>query len=97
MGELIEELGDYCPFIVIGGKTVRVLPDSARNSKNNDLGGMALDSDLSFTTLLANFDTAPVSNQSFTYHGKAYRIDNIHYSPGRLQVRITANDAAQGL
>jgi hypothetical protein len=97
IAELIAELGDDCPSIVYAGATVKVLPAAARNGLNNGMGGMSLDSDLSFTALLADFPSTPASNKSFTYEGKTYKINDVTFAPGRLQVHITANDAAQGL
>jgi len=97
IAELIDELGDDCPTIVYAGVTVKVLPADARNAAKNGMGGMTLDADLSFTALLADFPSTPASNKSFTYDGKPYKIESVTFAPGRLQVQITANDAAQGL
>ena len=95
--ELIDELGADCPTITYAGATIKVLPASARNGANNSTGGLSLDSDFTFTALIADFPTAPASNKTFNYEGKLYKIDNVNFAPGRKQVRISANDAAQGL
>ena len=95
--ELMDELGEDCPTIIYGGSTVRVLPSAARNASKNGIGGLALEADLQFTAILADFPSTPVSNKSFTYGGKSYKIADVTFLPGRLQVHITANDAAQSL
>lgn len=95
--ELIEELGADCPFITYNGERIAVLPAAARNGANNSMGGISLDSDFEFVALLGDFSTVPTANKIFAYEGKNYRIDNVIFAPGRKQVRISANDSAQGM
>ena len=93
----MDELGADCPTITYAGATVRVLPAAARNASKNGIGGFALDADLQFTAILADFPSTPASNKQFTYAGKTYRISDVAFLPGRLQVHITATDAAQSI
>lgn len=95
ISELMMELGEYCPFITIGGKQVSVLPTSARNGSKNEIGGLALESDLTFVAILSDFTTKPSSNQTFDYSGRRYKIADVSFAPGKLQVRISANDATK--
>jgi|APGre2960657404_1045060.scaffolds.fasta_scaffold346272_2 hypothetical protein len=97
LAELQTELGDDCPAIVYAGATVKILPGAAANGSRNSVGGLSLESDLIFTALLADFPSTPASNKSFTYEGKPYKIETVTFGPGRVQVEINANDAAQGL
>lgn len=97
LAELQAELGESCPVIVYAGATVKILPGAASNGSKNSVGGLSLESDLQFTALLADFPSVPTANKSFTYEGKTYKIETVNFGPGRVQVEINANDAAQGL
>ena len=97
---LQDELGDDCPLIWYAGRAIKVLPAVARVGSNNTIGGQSLDSDFSFVALAADFPQPPASNQLFKYpgaNGKLFRIDNVFTAPGSAQIRISANDASQGI
>ena len=101
LAELQGELGAACPQMFWNGKLWPVLPGGARFASNNSPGGFSLDSDIQLTVLTAQFGAdLPDNTQTFNYPGetgKLYRIISTTPAPGQLQMRINANDAAQGL
>ena len=101
LAELQDELGGDCPQMYWGGKLWPVLPGGTRLASNNSPGGFALDCDIQLTVLMAQFGAdLPENTQTFNYpgqNGKLYRIASTTPAPGQLQMRINANDAAQGL
>ena len=97
---LQDELGSDCPTIWYGGRLIRVLPATSRQGNSNSIGGQMLDSDLSIICIASDFATAPKPDEIFRYpgeSGKRYRVLDVFNPPTSAQLRITANDAAQGV
>jgi hypothetical protein len=102
MRELQTELGGDCPSFVwylnkTTSSTVKALPGSLLLKSSNSAGGLQLDSDFQCTCLRADFSELPNTNQRILYAGKMLSIDSVFVMPGGYQLRIKANDAAQGL
>jgi hypothetical protein len=95
------ELGDDTPMMWWKGQEWPILPGGARFQRKNSTGGFTLDSALQLTVLTAQFgDQLPDSGQSMNYpgqNGKAYTITSVTPAPAGYQMRINADNAAQGL
>lgn len=99
-----DEQGSTCPALWYSGKLIPICPGGALFKSSNSPGGFSLDSDLQLTVLVLNFgagfDLNSLDNQTFNYpgqNGDLYRVANIIKSPNNFQVRIVANNAAEGL
>ena len=102
LSALQDELGPDCPQMFWNGKLWNVLPGGTRLASNNSPGGFSMDSDIQLTVLLAQFGTGGIPENTHTFRypgaeGKLYRIASTTPAPGQFQMRIKANDAAQGL
>jgi hypothetical protein len=102
LAQLQGEIGPDCPTFVWAGSTYNALPGGASRKKDLIVGGWKLDSDLSITCLIAQFNaTSPQAlrqamiNTELDYLFDRYKIKSVTIAPGGLQIRIECEDLFQ--
>ena len=97
--QLQVEQGGDCPAIWFNSRLIKVLPGSAKIMSENGAGGDGLFFDLEFTALTADFDAGTLQdNVPFNYpgsDGNEFKIQEVQFMAGGLQVRVRANAASQ--
>ena len=97
--QLQTEQGSDCPAIWFNSRLIKILPGSAKIMSENETGGDALFFDLEFTAIAADFDAGTLQdNVPFNYpgtDGNEFKIQEVQFMAGGLQVRVRANAASQ--
>lgn len=96
LDELAAELGDDCPVFRYNDANFKCLPGGAKFSRQNDVGGIKLESDLQLTCTISQFGgSIPDAGEALFYLGREYTITAV--TPIGFQMRINADLNAMGM
>ena len=92
------EYAEDAPYFTWNASQWKILPGGAKATRELDVGGMKLSSDLQLTCLTAQFgDTLPSGGETITYRDIAYTITSVTPACAGYQIRINADLNVQGM
>lgn len=90
--------GDTFKWPATGGNNYACIANTASESKELSIGGLALEADLSLFVERAVLPaTGPAEKERILFKGKFYRIETIDDLPGSSMLKFICNAATKGV
>ena len=97
MAQFQQILGTDCPVFVWNGQQYQMIPNSANTKKPLGYGGFAVNADLHFRALVAQFGQTAVDlknallDTTFIYLGETYNITGVDIHQTGLEISVDAD------